>query len=78
MSPRSLCSIQIGERAVIQEITGDEGVRRRMHAMGLRAGREAYVVRYAQLGGPMQIRVGTVSLILRRGDADRILVAPAA
>jgi Fe2+ transport system protein FeoA len=49
-----------------------------MHAMGLRAGREAFVVRTARLGGPIQIRVGSVSLILRRGDADRILVAPAA
>jgi Fe2+ transport system protein FeoA len=49
-----------------------------MHAMGLRAGREAFVVRSARLGGPIQIRVGTVSLILRRGDAERVLVLPAA
>lgn len=76
MSACSLGSISVGSRAVIQEISGEEGARRRMQAMGLRAGREAQVVRCARLGGPIQIRVGSVSLILRRGDAERVLVLP--
>jgi ferrous iron transport protein A len=75
VSACSLGSINVGESAVIQEISGEEGARRRMQAMGLRTGREARVVRRARMGGPIQIRVGNVSLILRRGDAERVLVS---
>lgn len=43
--------------------------------MGLRTGREAFVIRASRMGGPIQIRVGSVSLILRRADAAMIEVA---
>lgn len=78
MSAFNLCSLTVGEKAVIQGISADEGVRKRMHAMGIRAGREACVVRSARMGGPIQIRVGSVSLILRRGDAEQVAVTRAA
>jgi ferrous iron transport protein A len=78
MSVSDLSLLAIGQRAIIQDIHADDTVRQRMKSMGLRAGREAWVVRAARLGGPLQIRVGSVSLILRRSDAARISVLTAA
>lgn len=69
-----LSHLQPGERVVIAEIEADEGVRRRLNAMGLLQGREAEVIRRARFGGPLQIRVGSVNLILRRRDAAHIHV----
>jgi len=62
---------------MIQGIAAEDAVRQRMEAMGLRTGREACVVRSAHLGGPIQIRVGSISLILRRRDAALVSVVPA-
>ena len=78
MSVYDLSTLPIGQRAIIQDIIADESIRQRMKSMGLRAGREAWVVRSARMGGPLQIRVGSVTLILRRSDAARISVIPAA
>jgi ferrous iron transport protein A len=78
VSACNLSILPVGKRAIIQDIVADDTIRQRMKAMGLRAGREAWVVRAARLGGPLQIRVGSVSLILRRSDAARISVIPAA
>jgi Fe2+ transport system protein FeoA len=42
--------------------------------MGLRTGREAEVIRCSRLG-PMQIRIGSVDLIMRRSDAARVCIS---
>jgi Fe2+ transport system protein FeoA len=41
--------------------------------MGLRTGREAEVIRGCRKG-PMQIRVGSLDLIMRRSDAARVTI----
>lgn len=70
-----LSSLNVGDHAVIRDIAADEVVRQRMYAMGLRAGREAFVMRRGRLGGPLQIRVGSISLVVRRSDAERVQVS---
>lgn len=52
-------------------------MRQRLHGMGIRAGREASIVRCAHLGGPIQVRIGTTSLIMRRRDAERVTLVEA-
>jgi Fe2+ transport system protein FeoA len=42
--------------------------------MGLRTGREAEVIRCPRIG-PMQIRVGSIHLIMRRRDAARVSIS---
>jgi Fe2+ transport system protein FeoA len=42
--------------------------------MGLRTGREAVVIRRPRLG-PMQIRIGSLHLIMRRCDAARVSIS---
>lgn len=69
-----LSVLKPGERGIIARIEGDEGMRRRLLAMGLRDGRETHVVRRARFGGPLQVQVGSVQLIVRRRDAAHVLV----
>lgn len=75
MSGFTLTSLAVGQRAVITDITAEADVRQRMQSMGLRSGREACIVRAAALGGPIQVRVGSITLILRRRDAERVRVS---
>ena len=71
-----LSHLRPGDRVVIDDIQADESVRRRLHAMGLLRGRQAQLIRRARFGGPLQIRIGSVDLILRRRDADSVHVTP--
>jgi len=71
-----LSHLRPGDRVVIDDIQADESVRRRLHAMGLLRGRQAQLIRRARFGGPLQVRVGSVDLILRRRDADSVHVTP--
>jgi Fe2+ transport system protein FeoA len=72
----NLSNLGIGERAFITGIHAPDGMRQRLQSMGLRTGREAEVIRSPRLG-PMQIRVGSVHLIMRRCDAARVTISAA-
>lgn len=71
----NLSSLRKGQRATITGIHAPDDLRHRLQAMGLRTGREAEVIRRSRLGGPMQVRIGNVNLIMRRRDAARISVS---
>ncbi len=70
----NLSRLGTGEAAHITGIHAPDDIRQRLQAMGLRTGREAQVIRCTRLG-PMQIRVGSVDLIMRRCDAARVEIA---
>lgn len=70
----NLSNLGIGERAFITGIHAPDSLRQRLQSMGLRTGREAEVIRSPRLG-PMQIRVGSVNLIMRRSDAARVIIS---
>ena len=71
----NLSSLGQGQTALITGVHGaDEGIRHRLQAMGLRSGREAEVIRCSRLG-PMQIRIGSINLIMRRSDAARVSIS---
>jgi ferrous iron transport protein A len=69
----NLSRLATGETARITGIHAPDDIRQRLQAMGLRTGREARVIRRTRLG-PMQIRVGSVDLIMRRRDAARVSI----
>jgi len=71
---RNLSLLRKGERALITGIHAPDGTRQRLQSMGLRTGHEAEVIRCPRLG-PMQIRVGSVHLIMRRRDAARVSIS---
>ncbi len=68
----TLEQLPTGQRALIAEVQGEDGLRARMLALGLRAGREVAVIRRANLGGPIQVRVGSTDLMMRRKEASLI------
>ena len=78
MNTIKLSNLRIGERAVIHDIHADEAARQRMVSMGLRAGREACIIRRGRLGGPLHVRIGSVSLVVRLKDAELVNVSPVA
>lgn len=68
-----LSSLREGESACIIGIHAPDAIRQRLQSMGLRTGRQAEVIRCSQQG-PMQIRVGSIDLIMRRRDAARVAI----
>jgi len=71
---RTLSCLRKGECAFITGIRAPDSTRCRLQSMGLRTGREAEVIRCPRIG-PMQIRVGSIHLIMRRSDAARVSIS---
>ena len=71
---RNLSLLGKGESALITGIHAPDSTRQRLQSMGLRTGHEAEVIRCSRLG-PMQIRVGSVHLIMRRSDAACVSIS---
>ena len=69
-----LSTLRPGESATIQAISAEEALHHRLMAMGFRVGREVSLVRSAGRRGPMQVRVGTTEIIMRRTEADKIRI----
>ncbi len=78
MSEFSLSALEPGAVAIIKDIAADEALHHRLWAMGFRVGREVRMVRRAWFSGPLQLRVGTTDVIMRRTDAEKIRVSDTA
>ncbi len=78
VEPRSLSQLLPGQIATISAIDAEDQVRERMAALGLRRGRLISVVRRARMNGPIQIRVGTTDLMIRRVEAAKVQLLQAA
>lgn len=75
MSNLSLNTLQPGESAVILGVSADESLHHRLAALGFRIGKEVRLIRRGWFKGPLQVRIGTTEVIMRRDDADKIRVA---
>ena len=77
-SPRTatLDTLKAGEGGHVVEIVGDETFRLRLMEMGMLRGETVRVVRFAPLGDPMEITLGSYHLSLRKLDARNIVIAP--
>jgi len=71
----TLEQLPAGQCARISQVQGDDGLRARMFALGLRVGREVAVIRRAAWGGPLHVRIGTTDLVMRRREANLIRLA---
>ncbi len=72
-----LSSLAPGVRATITDIHTDEALRQRLLALGFRTGKNIEVIRKASFGGPLQVRIGTTDILLRRSEAAKIEVKTA-
>lgn len=70
----TLSSMSPGEVATIISINTEEALHQRLLAMGFRIGKKIEVIRKARFSGPLQVRIGTTDILLRRNDAEKIMV----
>ncbi len=70
----SLADIDDGQKAVVQEIVGDDAIARRLMEMGLTDGEAIEIVGRAPMGDPIEVAVCGYRLSLRNIEAKRVLV----
>ena len=70
----SLAALHPGESATIVAIHAEEALHLRLLAMGFRNGKRVEMIRKASFSGPLQVRVGTTDIMLRRSEAAKIEV----
>jgi ferrous iron transport protein A len=69
-----LSKLSPGQRARITAVEAPGPLRRRLMDMGLLAGQEVLVEKVAPLGDPIEVRVRSYHLSLRRSEAEGIAV----
>jgi Fe2+ transport system protein FeoA len=74
MSAVALSTLVPGEAATIVALHSDESLHHRLLAMGFRTGKRIEVIRQARFSGPLQVRIGTTDILLRRKEAEQIMV----
>lgn len=71
---KRLSELKIGEAGSVKSVACEASVKRRLSDMGLIAGVDITVVRFAPLGDPMQIEIRGYQLALRKHEANDIIV----
>jgi len=74
MPSTTLASMQTGDIATIVAIHAEEALHQRLLAMGFRSGKQIELIRKASFSGPLQVRIGTTDILLRRNEAAKITV----
>ena len=67
-----LSTLHPGEIATIVAIHAEEALHLRLLALGFRSGKQIELIRKANFSGPLQVRIGTTDILLRRGEAEKI------
>ena len=74
MHSTPLSSLHAGEIATIVAIHADGSLHQRLLAMGFRTGKQIELIRKARFSGPLQVRIGTTDILLRKIEAEKITV----
>jgi ferrous iron transport protein A len=77
MSATTLAALLPGDIATIVSVHAEEALHLRLLALGFRTGKQIELIRKAAFSGPLQVRVGTTDVMLRRVEAARIKVQKA-
>lgn len=70
----TLATLQMRDVATIVSIHAEEALHQRLLALGFRTGKQVELIRKASFGGPIQVRIGTTDILLRRNEAAKIKV----
>jgi ferrous iron transport protein A len=70
----ALSTLVPGETATIVAIRTEEPLHQRLLAMGFRTDKHIEVIRRARFSGPLQVRIGTTDILLRKSEAEKIMV----
>lgn len=74
MSATTLAALHTGDIAIIASIHAEEALHLRLLALGFRTGKQIMMIRKASFSGPLQVRIGTTDILLRRVEAEKIKV----
>jgi ferrous iron transport protein A len=77
MFATTLAAMHPGDIATIVSIHADEALHLRLLALGFRNGKKIEMIRKASFSGPLQVRIGTTDILLRRSEAEKIKVQKA-
>lgn len=69
-----LLDLEIGKKAIVDEILTDASTRKRLYNLGLYKGVIVTVIRFAPLGCPVEIKVKDFFLAIRVKDAKNVKV----
>ncbi|HTN01060.1 FeoA family protein [Planctellipticum variicoloris] len=72
----TLNELRIGQRARIEDVTGDDAVAIRLMEMGFTDGEEIEFLGAAPLGDPLEFAVRGYRISLRRTEAARVVISP--
>ncbi|MSR11255.1 MAG: ferrous iron transport protein A [Gammaproteobacteria bacterium] len=75
MTQIALSKACAGDRCVVLEIAAEQlELKSRLYALGIIPGIALEILRFAPLGDPMQIKVGSSFVSIRKQEANAILV----
>jgi ferrous iron transport protein A len=74
MSSLTLAQLHAGDTATIVAIHAEEALHQRLQALGFRSGKQIELIRKASFSGPLQVRIGTTDILLRRNEASKVTV----
>ncbi len=74
MPSLTLAHLHPGDSATIVAIHAEEALHQRLQALGFRSGKQIELIRKASFSGPIQVRIGTTDILLRRNEAAKIRV----
>jgi ferrous iron transport protein A len=78
----SLCDLPYGQPAIVESVResdGSDSIARRLRELGFVAGEPVRIVARGPVGAdPLLIQIGFTRFALRRSEAARVLVKPAA
>lgn len=77
MPSTTLAALHPGDIATIVAINAEEALHLRLLALGFRSGKNIELIRKASFSGPLQVRIGTTDIMLRRNEAAKISVKKA-
>ncbi len=78
MPATTLAALHPGDIATIVAIHAEEALHLRLLALGFRTGKQIELIRKASFEGPLQVRIGTTDILLRRSEAAKITVCKGA
>lgn len=72
---KTLREAKVGETVVVEKITGQGTLRRRIMDMGITKGAEIFIRKVAPFGDPIEVTVRGYELSIRRNEAEQIVLA---
>ena len=70
--PTTLDTLEVGDRATVSGVSGDDDMMIRLMEMGFVPGAPLEFIKQAPLGGPLEVRVRGYHVSLRRAEARRV------